>query len=196
MLGSLAGHAVARVARPRKISIALLVSGPMSRGSMTSAMENLTAETLKRVGDELVAASPDGIRDFEFGNGAAPSFPLTLPDLITIWKDTHVPDIETFVHLNGAGFPTGDLKAMPDGPTAEERDANRYRASVEVTGEDGRVVRSILDTVHGYTFTPMAAAEAARRVLSGEFRAGFQTPAGLFGNGFVETIADSRITDL
>lgn len=33
-------------------------------------------------------------------------------------------------------------------------------------------------------------------VLRGEFRPGFQTPAGLFGYGFVETIADSRITDL
>jgi short subunit dehydrogenase-like uncharacterized protein len=196
MLGSLAGHAVARVAKPRKISIALLVAGPMSRGSVTSAMENLTTETLKRVGGQLVAASPDGIRDFDFGNCTASTFPLTLPDLITIWKDTHVPEIETFVHLEGAGFPAGDLKAMPDGPTIEERDANRYRASVEVTDEDGTVVKSVLDTVNGYSFTPMAAAEATRRVFGGEFRAGFQTPAGLFGNGFVETIADSRITDL
>jgi hypothetical protein len=67
---------------------------------------------------------------------------------------------------------------------------------VEVTGDDGTVVRSILDTVNGYTFTPLAAAEAARRVLSGERRAGFRSPAELFGNDFAETIADTRITDL
>jgi short subunit dehydrogenase-like uncharacterized protein len=42
----------------------------------------------------------------------------------------------------------------------------------------------------------MAAAEAAQRVLAGEFRPGFQTPAGLFGNDFAETIADTRIIDL
>ena len=33
-----------------------------------------------------------------------------------------------------------------------------------------------------------------RRVLAGEVRPGFQTPAGLFGNGFAETIADTTIT--
>ncbi|WP_281033811.1 hypothetical protein [Rhizobium leguminosarum] len=41
----------------------------------------------------------------------------------------------------------------------------------------------------------MAKAEAGRRVLAGDVRPGFQTPAGLFGNGFAETIADTRITD-
>jgi short subunit dehydrogenase-like uncharacterized protein len=65
-----------------------------------------------------------------------------------------------------------------------------------VTGEDGRVVRSVLETVNGYTFTTIAAAEAARRVLNGEVRPGFQTPTGLFGEGFAETIADTSIVDL
>jgi len=67
---------------------------------------------------------------------------------------------------------------------------------VEVTGADGNVVRSVLDTVNGYTFTTIAAAEAAQRVLSGEARPGFQTPAGVFGAGFAETIASTRIADL
>ena len=66
----------------------------------------------------------------------------------------------------------------------------------EVTGADGTIVRSVLDTVNGYSFTPMVAAQAARRVLAGEAGPGFQTPAGLFGNGFAETIADTRIIDL
>ena len=58
------------------------------------------------------------------------------------------------------------------------------------------MVRSILETVNGYTFTIIAAAEAARRVLNGEARPGFQTPTGLFGDGFAETIADTTIVDL
>jgi len=67
---------------------------------------------------------------------------------------------------------------------------------VEVTGADGAVARSALDTVNGYTFTPLAAAEAAGRVLRGEHQPGFHTPAALFGTSFAETIADTRITDL
>ncbi len=195
MLGSLAGHAVARAKNPRKIRIAMHVSGGMSRGSAISATENMTAETLARVDGELVTVA-NSIRKFDFGQGAVESFQVTLPDLITIWRATGVPDIETFVHVTGNGFPTGDLSLLPDGPTEDERLANRYQAIVEVTDVRGNVFRSLLDTVNGYSFTAIAVAEAGRRVLVGEARPGFQTPAGLFGNGFAETIANTTIIDL
>jgi hypothetical protein len=136
------------------------------------------------------------VRDFDFGDRPATAVPVTLPDLITIWRDTAIPNIETYVYLTDGAFPEGDLAAMPDGPTSDQRRDSRYHAAVEVTGEDGSVVRSVLDTVNGYTFTTIAAAEAARRVLNGEARPGFQTPAGLFGAGFAETIADTSIVDL
>ena len=196
MLGSLAGHAVARVAKPRRIRIALHVAGGLSRGSAISAMENLTIETLARVDGNLVGVAADGIQKFDFGKGAVDCVPVTLPDLITIWRATGVPDIETFVHVTGDGFPQGDLSALPDGPSEEDRLASRYQASVDVTDADGKITRSLLDTVNGYTFTAMAAAEAGRRVMGGEFRPGFQTPAALFGNGFAQTIADTTIVDV
>jgi len=196
MLGSLAGRAVARVKQPRKIRIALHVAGGLSRGSAISATENLTAQTLGRVEGKLVGRAAGNIKSFDFGKGPVDCFQVTLPDLITIWQATAVPDIETFVHVTGDGFPQGDLSLLPDGPSEAERLANRYQAVVEVTDADGEVTRARLDTVNGYTFTAVAAAEAGRRVLAGEVRAGFQTPAGLFGNGFAETIADTNIVDI
>lgn len=195
MLGSLAAHAIKRVNKPVSLSIAMHVAGGFSRGSAVSASENLNTALLRRVDGHLVDRSAD-VRDFDFGDGPATSFPVTLPDLFTIWRDTAIPNIETYVYLTDGAFPEGDLAAMPDGPTLDQREANRYHAAVEVTGEDGTVVRSVLETVNGYTFTTIAAAEAARRVLNGEARPGFQTPAGLFGDGFAETIADTSIVDL
>ncbi|PRA44900.1 hypothetical protein CQ062_24205 [Ochrobactrum sp. MYb68] len=196
MLGSLAGHAASRVNDARKIRIALHVAGGLSRGPAISAMENLTVETLARTDGRLVEIAADGIRKFDFGKGPVDCFPVTLPDLITIWRATGVPDVETFVRVTGEGFPQGDLSLLPDGPSEEERLASRNQAAVEVTGADGKTVHSILDTVNGYTFTAMAAAEAGRRVLVGEFRPGFQTPAALFGNGFAQTVADTTIVDV
>jgi short subunit dehydrogenase-like uncharacterized protein len=198
MLGCLASHAASRMTNPHKVRIALYVSGGMSRGSAISASENLTTETLVRIDHQLSKRTSTDTRLFDFGNGqgGVPCFPVTLPDLITIGQTLAVPDVETFVHVSGNAFPEGELSALPDGPTREERAANRYQAAVEVVGADGTVVRSLLDTVNGYTFTAMAAAEALRRVHAGEFRTGFQTPAGLFGPGFAETIADTRIIDL
>lgn len=196
MLDSLAAHAVARVTDPRRISIAMHVSGGLSRGSAISAMENVTTETQARINDELVGIAASGIAKFDFGKGGVDCFPVTLPDLITIWRATGVSNVETFVHVTGDGFPQGDLSLLPDGPSEAERLGNRYQAAVEVIDADGKVTRSRLDTVNGYTFTAMAAAEAGRRVLAGEIRPGFQTPASLFGSGFAETIADTTIIDI
>jgi short subunit dehydrogenase-like uncharacterized protein len=196
MLGSLASHAAARVTEPRRIRIALHVTGSMSRGSAISATENVTTETLARADGRLESRSASETRMFDFGQGQVDCFPLTLPDLITIWRATNVPNVETFVHVSGDAFPQGNPQASPDGPDAQQREANRYQAAVEVTDDGGDVVRSVLDTVNGYTFTALAAAKAAERVLGGEMRPGFQTPAGLFGAGFAGTIADTTITDI
>lgn len=196
ILVSLAGHAVARVKDPRTISIALDVAGAMSRGSATRAKQNIVTQILYLMDVELVARSPEEVRDFDFGKGPQSSFPVTLPDRLTIHQATGVAHIETFVHVTEGALPTGKFHALPAGPGIEERSANRYHAAVEVSGADGTEARSVLDTVNGYTFTSMAAAEAARRVLAGEVRPGFQTPSGLFGYGFAETIADTRITDM
>jgi short subunit dehydrogenase-like uncharacterized protein len=195
MLGSLAGHAVGRVSNATKIRIGMHVTGGLSRGSAISATENMTAETFARVDGELITVA-NSIQKLDFGQGVVDSFQVTLPDLITIWRATGVPNIETFVHVSGGGFPQGDLSALPDGPTEQERLDNRYKAVAEVTDADGTVVRSLLNTVNGYSFTAIAVAEAGRRVLAGEAHPGFQTPAGLFGNGFAETIADTAIVDV
>lgn len=196
MLGSLTAHAIKRVAKPYKVYIALHVTDSMSRGSAISATENLTLECLVRANGELISKQQINDRFFDFGNGKVTCFPVTLPDLITIWRATKIPNIETFVHVSGDAFPTGDLSLLPEGPTAEQRDGNRYQAAVTVVGQDGESVHSVLDTVNGYSFTPLAAAEAARRVLKDDFRPGFQVPADQFGAGFAETIADTQITDL
>ena len=85
---------------------------------------------------------------------------------------------------------------LPDGPTIAEREAHSARAVVEITGADGSRAVSMIETVNGYSYTPLAAVEAARRVLSGEHAPGFETPARLFGVGFAETIPGTRITDI
>ncbi|MNN86970.1 hypothetical protein D3C81_2044540 [compost metagenome] len=66
---------------------------------------------------------------------------------------------------------------------------------MEVSGANGSVARSVIETVNGYTYTPLVAVEAARRVLDGDRRPGFETPARVFGSGFAETIDGTTISD-
>lgn len=194
MLGCLAAHAADRVTDAKSISLALNVTGSMSRGSAISATENLSPECLRRVDGQLIAQDPTELKSFDFGKGPLECFPVTLPDLVTVWKSAGIPDITTYVHVSGAGFPQGDLSILPDGPTTQEREDNRYQAVAEVINADGKKVRMLLDTVNGYSFTALAAAEAARKVMTGLARPGFLTPVELFGKEFAETIADTSIT--
>ena len=191
----LAVHVARRVKNPRLLRMALQVAGSMSRGSASSVSEILGAGLLKRMDGRLVSTPNADMRYFDFGAGAVPCAPLSFGDLVTAWHSTGIPDIEMFVHVTGDAFPTGDLSNLPDGPTAVERKSHPARAVAEITGADGTVARSVIETVNGYTFTPLSAVNAAQRVLAGQRHPGFKTPARVFGADFAATIAGARIID-
>jgi short subunit dehydrogenase-like uncharacterized protein len=193
---SLAVHVARRVTQPVTLDVALQVPGSMSRGSAKSVGEIIAAGVLVRIEGELVATPDATPRHFDFGQGPVLCVPLSFGDLVTAWHSTGIPNIAMFVHIAEEAFAEVDLALLPDGPTAQQRDAHRARAVVEVTGWDGAISRSVIETVNGYSYTPLAAVEAARRVLSGERQAGFATPAKVFGSGFAESIAGTVITDL
>lgn len=204
MLGCLALHALRKVEEQKRevssIDVALRVAGPMSRGSAITARDRLSPECLQRRQNELIPQDADITQQFDFANGEGgiSCIPVTLPDLVTIWKATEVPNVRTFVFISNMGPApvTADLADLPDGPTAEQREANPYHAAAVVTMRDGSAKRAVLHTVNGYTFTGMASVEAARKVLNGEARGGFQTPAGVFGEDFVTSVPGSQVLDI
>jgi short subunit dehydrogenase-like uncharacterized protein len=192
---SLAVHVAKRVKEPLSLSIALQVPGSMSRGSAMSVGEIIGAGILARVDGELIATPDATPRDFDFGEGPLLCMPLSFGDLVTGWHSTGIPNIAMFVHISGDAFPEGDLSQLPDGPTQVQREDHPARAVVEVAGIDGTVARSVIETVNGYSYTPLAAVEAARRVLNGERQNGFTTPAKVFGGGFAKSIEGTMIKD-
>ena len=192
---SLAVHVAKRVEQPFALSIALQVPGSMSRGSALSVSEIIGAGVLARVDGELLATPDATPRHFDFGEGPVLCMPLSFGDLVTGWHSTGIPNIAMFVHISGDAFADGDLSQLPDGPTQAQRQAYPARAVVEIIDIDGAIARSVIQTVNGYSYTPLAAVEAARRVLEGERLLGFATPANVFGGGFAESIQGTQITD-
>lgn len=191
----LALYVAGKVRQPQRLRMALQVAGAISRGSATSVAEILGVGLLARVDGKIVAAPDASVASFDFGAGPVDCSPLSFGDLVTAWTSTRIPNIAMFVYMQGDA-PSTDLATMPDGPTAAERDAHRASVVAEVTDLDGTIVRARIDTVNGYAYTPLAAIEAARRILQGEHRAGFTTPATLFGAGFAATIAGTAMVDL
>jgi short subunit dehydrogenase-like uncharacterized protein len=192
----LAVHTARRITAPQRLRIALQVAGSMSRGSAASVGEIIGVGLLTRMGGKITSTPEARSAQFNFGDGAVDCAPLSFGDLVTAWHSTGIPNIEMFVNVTGAAFPVGDLSLLPDGPSREERDANRAKVVAEVTGADGSVASALIETPNGYSYTALAAVEVARRVLGGEYQPGFQTPAMVFGSSFATTIADTQIIDV
>ncbi|KAI0156061.1 Saccharopine dehydrogenase-domain-containing protein [Pestalotiopsis sp. NC0098] len=195
ILGYLARHTLEHIDHVLSIDIALHVSGPTSRGSAISAKENMSTECLERCNGLLQRAKEARTATFDFadGRGAVTSHQFTLPDVITLWRFTGVRNIRTFVNASGDSSSVRKLDSLPDGPTESQRQLNPYSAAILVYSDDGTVKRAVLHTINGYTFTALASVEAAKRVLSGEMRPGFQTSAGLFQSDFLEFIPETKI---
>lgn len=190
---SLALRTARRVPDADKLTIALRVTGGFSRGSLASSagIEDLGA--LVRRSGELTRLDAAATRSFDFGNGPEDCVLVPMGDLITGLRSTGIGNIEVFLGTD-AGFP--DVDDASHGPTADERSQGRYLALAEVTGRNGQVARSLIDTPTGYTFTQLSSVEIARRVLDGQFTAGFQSPASAYGPDLATSVADTTIVDL
>ena len=190
---SLALHTARRVPDAEKLTIALRVTGGFSRGSLASSAGIEDLGTLVRRSGRLTRLDEAATRPFDFGNGPEDCVPAPMGDLITGLRSTGIGNIEVFLGTD-AGFP--DVDGASPGPTADERSQGRYLALAEVTGRDGHVARSLIDTPTGYTFTQLSSVEIARRVLDGQLTAGFQSPASAYGPELATGIADTTIVDL
>jgi short subunit dehydrogenase-like uncharacterized protein len=70
-------------------------------------------------------------------------------------------------------------------PRDEARRSARGLLVGVARNERRQSVRSRLTTPEGYTLTSMTAVDIARRVASGEFRLGFQTPSLVYGADYI-----------
>ncbi|WP_176590600.1 MULTISPECIES: saccharopine dehydrogenase family protein [Sphingobium] len=191
-------HTSRRVEQPVHMRIALKHFGGVSRGSAISAGEIAQLGPLARRHGEIVklheAPAPIAV---DFGDGPETCIPMPMGDLITGYKSTGIANITEYFQFElGAIQDHIDPADLPEGPSLEERDAGRSKVQIEVTGADGQVARSLIDTLSGYTYTQQSGVEVARRVLAGDFRPGWQSPSSAYGVGLATSIGDARIIDL
>lgn len=213
----LAAHVAARLGAPRAVRIALAAGGTPTHGTAKTALAMLAAPLRVRRGGRLVAL-PSGslVRRFDFGEGPVRCVGVPMGDVVTAAHSTGARDVEVYMRggaplrlgLRAAQW-LGPLLAsgpvqralgswidrLPEGPSEEERLGTRAVVVAEVEGE-GRTARARLETPSGYETTRLAGVEAARRVLAGEAKPGFQTPATAFGADFVLALPGVKREDL
>jgi short subunit dehydrogenase-like uncharacterized protein len=214
----LALHVTRRVDRPRGLFIGISGQTLLSRGSARTMIEQLGDPVLVRRGGALCAIPPASLeRSFDFGAGPRSSLAVSWGDVSSAYYTTGVSEItsyfeataavrihNTLLRMYGWSVPFSPWQSllqastqfMPEGPNAFER--ARHRAVIVAQVEDGagRVTTSRLHTPEAYSFTALSGAAIARRVLAGDWEAGFETPARVYGADFVLGFGDVTREDV
>ncbi|HAH10027.1 MAG TPA: saccharopine dehydrogenase [Alphaproteobacteria bacterium] len=213
----MAQHMRTRLPDARRLTLAISGMGKASRGTAKTMVESLGQGTKVRRGGQIVALPRAPMRNVDFGDGPKPCVGVSWGDVATAWHATAIPDIEVYFEAQGPVKRLASMGAlmrwlgrqrwvqsllkrqidrMPEGPTPEERANTTHIIVAEASNASGRTVTSRLRTMEGYSLTRETAVAIAARVLSGQFKPGFQTPSLAFGADFVLGFAKSERIDL
>jgi len=202
----LAAHLKRRLPDAVDLKIYIKGNGNISRGTAKTAIEGMTVGTRVRRGGLLVSLDRAGSGTCDFGQGVKPTVQISWGDVSTAFYSTGIPNIEVQIEaipalralarlprfvksFLGLAFVQSFLKAgvdrQPEGPSDEARRSARGLLVGVASNERGESVRSRLTTPEGYTLTAMTAVDIAKRVASGDFKVGFQTPSLAYGADYV-----------
>ena len=215
----LAAHLARRLPGASALSLAFRIVGGISRGTLTTTIENSGKGGAIRSGGKIVSVPAAWrAREIDFGDGT-PRLAVSIPwgDVSTAYYSTGIPDIAVDMAVSRAqhrqmvmsrwlgwllssGFVQRRLlakvKAGAAGPTDAQRASGASILWGEVNDDRGYRISSRLRCPEAYTLTAMTAVESARRVLAGEVAPGFDTPSRAFGPDFITTFDGVVRTDV
>ena len=214
----LAAHLAAQAPGARYLRLGFSRPDLASRGSVRT-MLGLAQGSVSIRRNGALASVPAGRleRRFDFGEGERWSTAVSWPDVATAYDTTGIPNIEAYAEADslsraayhaaswlaapfGEGASRGLLQPFaalwPEGPSEARRARSQHVIVAEAEDSWRRRTRTRLTTPDGYGFTAAVAMLLVQRVLAGEFRAGFQTPAGVYGPDLILACEETRREDL
>lgn len=184
------------------------VGAGFSRGTAKSAIENMHRQGRARQNGKIVTVPAAWkVMKWDFGRGPVDTITVGWGDVSTAYYSTGIPNIETYM-----AFPRRIINAMyalrlfgplfynrlmknilksaintllPPGPSAQRREKGLAIMIGEVTDSTGGQAVSKIQTREGYTFTAQATVEIMKRILSSDWKMGFQTPSLVYGPDLV-----------
>jgi short subunit dehydrogenase-like uncharacterized protein len=185
--------------------------GGLSHGTATTTAAKLGEPGAERKNGKIVSVpvGDKGMR-VDFGQGQR-LFVMSLPwgDVFTAYLTTGIPDIESYTAVPAVmygflkfqflfnwllrtSFVRRLVKKKIDQSPAGLDDTKREKATSFVWGQvsdnAGNVKTARLSGPDAYTLTAYSTLLIARKVLNGDFKTGYQTPAGAYGEDLVMEI--------
>jgi len=179
------------------------MGGRLSHGTATTMAEGAGEKSKARQNGRIVPV-PLGHKGMMVDFGLKELFVMTIPwgDISTAYTTTAIPNIETYTAVSPKTFrmlkyqvmfnwllrtslmrnrELKKINARPAGPSDEQRARSKALVWGEVKNSKGESARARLHGPDGYTITAYASLIIAKKILEGNFKPGYQTPAGCYG---------------
>jgi short subunit dehydrogenase-like uncharacterized protein len=215
----LALHLKNRLPSATHLQLAFTMSkGGLSRGTKKSMTEGLGYGSLIRKDGKLTPVSlGEKVLEIDFGPFKTKALNIPWGDIATAWRSTGIPNIEVY---NGTtdqmisnakmsnyfgwllrmrwvkNIMLKQIDKKPPGPSDEKRETGRSYLWGKVSDASGKTVISRLETISGYALTAKTAVLIAEKILKGNFKAGYQTPAMCYGKDLIMEVEGSKRTDV
>lgn len=183
------------------------VGGGLSHGTASTMVNKLGEGGLVRKGGRITKVSL-GHKGFWISIGGRKYFVMSIPwgDVATAHVTTGIPDIETYTGISPTiyrllkfqmlfnwilrtslirNIAKNKIEARPAGPNDEMRSKAKSLVWGKAFNEQGNEATVMLQTPDGYTLTAHSCLIITKKVLQGNLKVGYQTPATAYGSNLV-----------
>jgi short subunit dehydrogenase-like uncharacterized protein len=189
--------------------------GGLSRGTSKTMMEGLgQGSCIRKDGKLTVIKMGERTKHINFGAFSSTALCIPWGDIATAWRSTNIPNIEVYTAVSKKMIRTAKLghylgwllrqawvreylqkniDKKPAGPNKQKRDQGRSYLWGRVWNKEGTFVEVRLETPSGYSLTAKTSVLIAEKMLSGNVRTGYFTPAQYFGEGLILEIEGTRL---
>ncbi len=188
--------------------------GGLSHGTAATMIMGLGEGGIIRENGELVKR-PLGHKGQWVDFGDKRKFVMTIPwgDVATAYHTTGIANIETYTAIKPTIYRLLKLQIafnwllrtsfvrnvarkklgkMPKGPSEKALRDSKSFIWGKVTAKNGQSVETSMTVANGYTLTAHSSLVIAKKIENGNFRAGYQTPAGMYGEKLILEVPGSK----
>jgi len=188
-------------------------NGQISHGTATTMATRIGEDAVVRINGKFVR-KPLGFKGMWIDANGRQRFVMSLQwgDISTAYHTTGIPNVEAYTGMKPSVYRLlkfqflinwllrtkfirrllqNKINKAPAGPTDEQRAS----ASTVVWGKawntDGKEIISQLTCADGYSLTAWGSLLITQKIMAGNYKAGYQTPAGCYGKDLVYEIKGS-----
>ncbi|MCI0751432.1 MAG: saccharopine dehydrogenase [Flammeovirgaceae bacterium] len=194
------------------LQLAFISGGGFSRGTMKTMVEGLGyGSTIRKDGKLISIKTAQKVLDVDFGTFTSSVVCIPWGDISTAYRSTGIPNIEVYVGVKSKtipwlklsnainpllrlhfvkGYLKGRIEKKRPGPSEEKLKSARSFLWSKVWN-DKEFEEARLETLSGYALTAKSSVLIAEKILNGDFKPGYQTPAMAYGEDLIMQIEGS-----